>query len=73
MKKNIPCLVGRDSDDAHVGVAFAIAIAIIVIMVVVAIVIYGGAIIGGFHSLKNYFISFKHNVYDSNRAPVPAA
>ena len=47
MKKNIPCLVGRDSDDALVGVAFAIAIAIIVIMVVVAIVIYGGAIIGG--------------------------
>ena len=33
----------------------------------------GGAFIGGFHSLKNYFISFKHNVYDGNRNPVPTA
>ena len=61
------CLVGHDSDD---GAMWALIMAIIVVMVVVAIIVYGGAFIGGFHSLKNYFISFKHNVYDSNRNPV---
>lgn len=70
MNKERKCLVGRDSDD---GAIFAIILAIIVVMIVVAIIVYGGAFIGGFHSLKNYFISFKHNVYDSNRNPVPAA
>ena len=33
----------------------------------------GGAFIGGFHSLKNYILAFKHNVVDSNRKPVPVA
>ena len=64
MNEKRKCLVGHDSDD---GAMWALIMAIIVVMVVVAIIVYGGAFIGGFHSLKNYFISFKHNVYDSNR------
>lgn len=40
---------------------------------IVAIIVYGGAFIGGFHSLKNYILAFKHNVVDSNRKPVPVA
>lgn len=69
MNEKMKCLVGHDSDDSAM---WGIIIAIIVVMVVVAIIVYGGAFIGGFHSLKNYFISFKHNVYDSNRNPVSA-
>ena len=67
MNEKRKCLVGHDSDD---GAMWALIMAISVVMVVVAIIVYGGAFIGGFHSLKNYFISFKHNVYDSNRNPV---
>lgn len=67
MNEKRKCLVGHDSDD---GAMWALIMAIIVVMVVVAIIVYGGAFIGGFHSLKNYFISFKHNVYGSNRNPV---
>ena len=70
MKEERKCLVGHDSDD---GAIFALVVAIIVVMIVVAIIVYWGAFIGGFHSLKNYFISFKHNVYDGNRNPVPTA
>lgn len=69
MNEKRKCLVGHDSDD---GAMWALIMAIIVVMVVVAIIVYGGAFIGGFYSLKNYFISFKHNVYDSNRNPVSA-
>lgn len=64
MNEQRNCLVGHDDDG---GAIIAIAIAIIVVMVVCAIIIYGGAFIGGFHSIKNYILSFKHNVYDSNR------
>lgn len=67
MNEKRKCLVGHDSDD---GAMWALIMAIIVVMVIMAIIVYGGAFIGGFHSLKNYFISFKHNVYDSNRNPV---
>ena len=70
MNEKRKCLVGHDSDD---GAMWALIMAIIVVMVVVAIIVYGGAFIGGFHSLKNYFISFKHNVYDGKRNPVPTA
>ncbi len=69
MNEKRNCLVGRDSDD---GAWMTIVVAIIVVMIVVAIIIYGGAFIGGFHSLKNYAVSFKHNVIDSNREPVAA-
>jgi len=58
------CLVGHDDD---YGWIFAIIIAIIVITIVCAIIFYGGAFIGGYHSIKNYILAFKHNVFDSNR------
>lgn len=64
------CLVGHDND---YGWIFGIIIAIMVVMIVCAIIVYGGAFIGGFHSIKNYILAFKHNVFDSNRKPVPVA
>ena len=67
MNERRKCLTGHYSDDNWV-VSLLIIIAIITI--VAMIIGYGGAFIGGFHSLKNYFISFKHNVYDTNRKPV---
>ena len=70
MNEKRKCLVGHDDDG---GWIWTIVIAMIIVAIVCAIIIYGGAFIGGFHSLKNYFVSFKHNVYDSNRNPVPAA
>lgn len=69
MNEQRKCLVGRDDD----GWIWAIIIAVIVVGIIVSLVVYGGAFIGGFYSLKNYFVSFKHNVYDSNKAPVQAA
>jgi len=61
MKK---CYVGRDSDN---GWIIAVVIAIMVVMAIMALIVYGGAFIGGFYSLKNYISSFKENVIDSNR------
>ncbi len=63
------CMVGHDDD----GLITSIVYAIIVIAVVCAIIIYGGALIGGFHSIKNYLLAFKHNVIDSNRKALPVA
>ena len=68
-KNKTPCLIGWDDDS---GWIFAIVIALVVIMIICAIIVYGGAFIGGFHSLKNYILAFKHNVIDSNREPVGA-
>lgn len=65
MNEERRCLVGYDDDDS--GWIFAIVIAIMVVMIVCAIIVYGGAFIGGFHSIKNYILAFKHNVVDSNR------
>ena len=64
------CMVGHDDD---YGWIITIVIAIFVIAVVCAIIFYGGAFIGGFHSIKNYILAFKHNVVDSNRKPLPVA
>lgn len=69
MNNQRKCFVGHDSD----GWIWAIVMAIIVVAIVCAIIVYGGAFIGGFHSLKNYFVSFKHNVFDSNRNPAAVA
>ncbi|MCC8130383.1 MAG: hypothetical protein LUC38_03435 [Oscillospiraceae bacterium] len=63
MNNTRKCMVGHDDDG---GWIFAIVIAIIVIAIVCMIVVYGGAFIGGFHSIKNYILAFKHNVFDSN-------
>ena len=68
MNKERKCLVGRDDD----GWIWSIIIGVIVVMIVLSVIAYGGAFIGGFHSLKNYFLSFKHNVYDSNRVAAAA-
>lgn len=66
-KKRLPiCLAGNDSDDD-----FAIVIAIMVVVMILSIMLYAGAFIGGFHSLRNYIIAFKHNVIDSNAVPDP--
>lgn len=64
------CMVGHDDDDY--GWIVVVIIAVIVIMIVCAIIVYGGIFIGGFHSIKNYLLALKHNVYDSNRQPLPA-
>lgn len=63
MNKNKLFCAGRD-DDSWI---FSVIIAIVVIMMIVALVVYGGAFIGGFYSIKNYILSFKENVVDSNR------
>lgn len=68
MNEERKCLVGRDDD----GWIWSIIIAVIVITMILAVITYGGAFIGGFHSIKNYFLSFKHNVYDSNRVVAAA-
>ena len=70
MNEQRKCLVGHDDD---YGWAIGLAIALFVIAMIVAIAVYGGAFIGGFHSLKNYILAFKHNVVDSNRKTVPPA
>ena len=36
------------------------------IYVSVYIILYGGGILGGFFSIRNYLISLKHNIWDSN-------
>ena len=68
MKTDRACLVGHDSD----GWIITVILAIVIVMIVVAIIVYGGAFIGGFHSIKNYILAFKHNVYDSNKKAVAA-
>lgn len=62
MREN-KCFVGNDSDS---GVG-AVIIAVIVVCIIIAVIVYGGLFIGGYHALANYFISLKHNLYDSNR------
>ena len=69
MKTERKCFAGHDDD----GWLWGIIIAVIVVMIIVSLVVYGGAFIGGFYSLKNYIVSFKHNVYDSNKAPAMAS
>ena len=70
MNEQRKCLVGHDDD---YGWLIGIIIALVVISMIVAIAVYGGAFIGGFHSIKNYVLAFKHNVFDSNRKPLPVA
>ena len=77
MNKERICLVGHDSDDSGggggcLGMIITLLIASLVITAIISLMVFGGAFIGGFHSLKNYFISLKHNVIDSNRKPARA-
>lgn len=70
MSEKRKCLVGHDNDS---GWIISLFIGLCIVMCIVAIIVYGGAFIGGWHSLKNYVLAFKHNVYDSNRAPASVA
>ena len=66
-------LVGRDGEAIGYLAGVMIVIAIIVwILSMIAMVVVGiAAAIGAWYSLKNYVISFKENVIDSNRnAPI---
>lgn len=69
MNEQRNCLVGHDNDSW----IWNVILAVIVVGMIVSFIIYAGAFIGGFYSLKNYFVAFKHNVYDSNKVPVQAA
>ena len=60
--------MSRETENA--GAIMALVIAIMVIALICAIIYYGGIIIGGFYSLKNYLASFKENVIDSNSQTV---
>lgn len=64
MNKNKLFCAGRDDDG---GWIFSLIIALIVIMMIVALVVFGGVFIGGFYSIKNYILSFKESVVDSNK------
>lgn len=68
MNEERRCLVGHDDDNW----LFMIIIGIIILMAICAIVVYGGAFIGGFHSIKNYAVAFWHNVIDSNKKSMSA-
>lgn len=59
----------KDSaEGTGLGIIIGIIIIAFIILYFMAILIAGlGAIIGGFYSIKNYVLSFKHNVVDSNR------
>lgn len=63
MNKDKLFCVGRDDD----GGWFGLVLILIVVAMILALVVYGGAFIGGFYSIKNYIVSFKENVIDSNR------
>ena len=68
MNEKRKCLVGHDSDD---GAILALIMAIIVVMIVVAIIVYGGAFIGGFHSLKNCINGITR--YKQQNCPFPVS
>ncbi len=65
MKNNYECAVGHDRDS---GCLTFLIIVMVIIMLIVCTIVFVGAIIGAFHSIKNYILSFKENVIDSNRA-----
>ena len=62
-------MVGRDDDDSFL---ISIMIVLFVVAMIMCIMVYCGAFIGGYHSLKNYALAFKHNVIDSNAELEPA-
>lgn len=64
--------IGKDSDDAAAGLIIALVVILMIIATIVMIIFGLGAIIGGFYSIKNYIVAFKHNVYDSNQVVASA-
>lgn len=69
MNEKRKCLVGRDDDSAAGCIGFLIGalIVIAVIMIIIGLMTFCGWFIGGYHSIKNYIISFVNNVIKSNR------
>ena len=70
----------RDGEDVIVGlvIGFMIIAVIVYVIVILASIIAGvaaagGTIFGGGSAIKNYFLSFKENVIDSNRSVTMAA
>lgn len=64
----------RDEDGALVGFIGIIAIILFIIYILIllataiaGVAAAGGTLFGGFEAVKNYFLSFKENVIDSNR------
>lgn len=71
MEKRENCLLGYD-DDGSAGlllILIVIAIIITIVVLIASILVIIGACIGGFFSIRNYVLSFKENVIDSNRHP----
>lgn len=70
----------RDGEDAIVGLVIGIAIIcfIVYLLVLLASIIAGvaaagGTLFGGCSAIKNYALSFKENVVDSNKVSSMAA
>lgn len=72
MEREKKCLVGHDTED---GVAVVLILAVIMIVIAVVCfliyvsvyaILWGGGILGGFFSVKNYLTSLKHNIWDKH-------
>lgn len=79
-KRMVHFMFKRDGEEAIVGLVIGIAIIcfIVYVIVLLATIIAGvaaasGTIFGGGSAIKNYTLSFKENVIDSNKqAPMAA-
>ena len=56
-----------DNYNADSDVLGKLIVIVLAVCSVLVTIMCGGVFIGGFHVLKNYGISLKHNVIDSNR------
>lgn len=70
----------RDGEEAIVGLVIGIAIIALVIYIIVilatviaGVAVAGGTLFGGCSVIKNYALSFKENVIDSNKTSAIAA
>lgn len=68
-------MIKRDGEDAIIGLAIGLVIVgiVVYILIILASIIAGvaaagGTLFGGGSAIKNYILSFKENVIDSNRA-----
>lgn len=70
----------RDGEEAIVGlvialmvIGFIIYVTILLATVIAGAAAAGGTLFGGCSAIKNYALSFKENVIDSNKASAMAA
>lgn len=70
----------RDGEEAIVGliiavcvIGFVVYITILLATAIAGVAAAGGTIFGGCSAIKNYVLSFKENVIDSNRSSMTAA